>query len=807
MDRCGPAKPGAEADPSRPSATMILAPASPLTMSYSFYTLLALFIAFRLFCAALVQTYSNPDEFWQAPEVAHSLVYGNGHRTWEWWPEFKLRSFCHPILLAAFMATGEKLRILRSPLSVAAVPKVVHSCLAAVQDVAVVLLALKLYASPAFEPNATTRKAHSRFVAVCTCFALVFNWFLSWGMTRPFVNSLEASLSTVSLLLWVIALEREAIKSSNGTFRFLFLSCLIGGLNIGLRPTAAIPWVPIALHSLWSFGTKRFFARIVPAAMLGGLLGLGITVAIDSRFFGSFTFPLFSFLQLNLLSGVDRFYGSYSPYWYIVDGVPATVAVYLPMAALGVASLFKSTGNEGVKMDGRDDGRGKGKGKGEKNLSSAPLCSVQSLPAFIAAWYVFVLSLTSHKEHRFLLPIAGIVALYAGRGIFAFLRFMPPPFEWFGGIYTTLAEMLSGDRRLAGRDRGRQNERSQADEDDEDDDKASLFVLWFKRKTAPCRGDRWFSCAGLTTLALVNVIAIAYFNGFHQRGAVAVARHLALEAEAASGQLAALTTTAAALKSFDGDGGVFAASAERRAALAPLLLSASTSSSSTPALPLPLASLMGVHFLMQCHSTPYHSVIHNPLVQLRQLDCSPPIDGLFPTTVSDGETAAAARRRPQQQQQLSEAALWRKSPLALLRQFYGDRPTPPLACSARAVATAAEEAARLRQGLYRPSFFDALARALGASEPEATIGLPTHVVTFDADVDDKDREVFASWLEKNGFLNADEGTQGARRRTSERAAASFFFALHGVDAHQEAARDPSRVVVFEHECWRQLRRG
>jgi phosphatidylinositol glycan class B len=41
-------------------------------------------VVFRVLNALCVQTYFVPDEYWQGPEVAHRLVFGYGHLTWEW---------------------------------------------------------------------------------------------------------------------------------------------------------------------------------------------------------------------------------------------------------------------------------------------------------------------------------------------------------------------------------------------------------------------------------------------------------------------------------------------------------------------------------------------------------------------------------------------------------------------------------------------------------------------------------------------------------------------------------------------------
>lgn len=55
-------------------------------------------LAMRMANSLLVQTYFNPDEHWQAPEVAHRIIFGYGHLTWEW--KKGIRSYLHPMLFA-----------------------------------------------------------------------------------------------------------------------------------------------------------------------------------------------------------------------------------------------------------------------------------------------------------------------------------------------------------------------------------------------------------------------------------------------------------------------------------------------------------------------------------------------------------------------------------------------------------------------------------------------------------------------------------------------------------------------------------
>jgi hypothetical protein len=75
-----------------------------------------LLIVWRLFDSLLVQTYFVADEYYQSLEVAHWMVFGYGHLTWEWEKEVALRSVLYPSLFA-FPMFVLKVRIFLSYLS------------------------------------------------------------------------------------------------------------------------------------------------------------------------------------------------------------------------------------------------------------------------------------------------------------------------------------------------------------------------------------------------------------------------------------------------------------------------------------------------------------------------------------------------------------------------------------------------------------------------------------------------------------------------------------------------------------------
>lgn len=88
-------------------------------------------LAIRLVNALMVQTYFNPDEHWQALEVAHKITFGYGHLTWEW--KKGIRSYLHPIIFA-FLYKVLAFCHLDTPWLMMKTPRLLQSILSAVGD-------------------------------------------------------------------------------------------------------------------------------------------------------------------------------------------------------------------------------------------------------------------------------------------------------------------------------------------------------------------------------------------------------------------------------------------------------------------------------------------------------------------------------------------------------------------------------------------------------------------------------------------------------------------------------------------------
>lgn len=55
-------------------------------------------LALRVLIAVLTQTFFQPDEYFQALEPAHHLVFGYGSLTWEWLNPLPIRGILYPAL-------------------------------------------------------------------------------------------------------------------------------------------------------------------------------------------------------------------------------------------------------------------------------------------------------------------------------------------------------------------------------------------------------------------------------------------------------------------------------------------------------------------------------------------------------------------------------------------------------------------------------------------------------------------------------------------------------------------------------------
>ena len=68
-------------------------------MEFSTKKLLAIFLSIRVLMAVYSKSYHHGDETEQSVEIAHRIVFGQGHLTWEWTNPTPIRSVLHALML------------------------------------------------------------------------------------------------------------------------------------------------------------------------------------------------------------------------------------------------------------------------------------------------------------------------------------------------------------------------------------------------------------------------------------------------------------------------------------------------------------------------------------------------------------------------------------------------------------------------------------------------------------------------------------------------------------------------------------
>ena len=160
----------------------------------------------------LVRGYFTADEYWQSLEVAHRMVWGYGHLTWEW--DSALRSVCHPALYAGLYKALDLLG-LDSGWAVAYSPRLLGAVMLWLSDLGLHRVALAV---------------GGPVLAKRTVILYVGSWFVLYSGSRSYSNCVEMVLNVAALYWWV-----------KGHFLRWNLAVAVGCL---MRPTAVLTWLP-----------------------------------------------------------------------------------------------------------------------------------------------------------------------------------------------------------------------------------------------------------------------------------------------------------------------------------------------------------------------------------------------------------------------------------------------------------------------------------------------------------------------------------------------------------------------------------
>ncbi|CAL5375059.1 unnamed protein product [Camellia sinensis] len=327
---------------------------SSSSLTFSSRRIFVTCLALRMANSLLVQTYFNPDEHWQALEVAHRITFGYGHLTWEW--KKGIRSYLHPMVFA-FLYRILALFHLDTPLFMIKAPRLLQSLFAAVGDLYVYKLSHVLFGGHVAQ----------------WLFSQLTNWFMFFCFTRTLSNSLETVLTLMGLYYW------PCIRASSSEVPTVSRKwgLVVAALACAIRPTSAITWAYVGLLELLVARDrlKFIFLEVVP---VGKVLVLTLAWSLDRLMYGSWVLVPLNFLKFNFLSSGGDYYGTHKWHWYFTQGFSVMLFTFLPFSIAGL------------------------------------ILSKQWKLSGLIAWVLGLYSVLGHKEFRFVLPVLPIALMFSG---------------------------------------------------------------------------------------------------------------------------------------------------------------------------------------------------------------------------------------------------------------------------------------------------------------------------------------------------------------------------------------------------------
>ncbi|KAK4896581.1 glycosylphosphatidylinositol anchor biosynthesis [Elasticomyces elasticus] len=400
------------------------------------HTVFGLLLALRLVNALSVQTFFQPDEYFQSLEPAWQIAFGKDAGawiTWEW--REHLRSSLHPMLFAAVYRSAAQLCDLLQmagssrTVTLLAAPKMFQACIAATGDFFTWTLACKLF-------------GHASHASFATLAMTAFSPWQFHCSVRTFSNSLETTLTIAALHYWPwqwsLVTEKSKVKppqsntgldtpktmqqfksipepTSNAVTDTSFLTSAPAGLYMSLslaavacilRPTNIMIWAAIAICLLGRNIDLQKTTTLLSSAVLCGGGVLAFTLSLDWAYYGEWVFPPFKFLYFNIVQAVSGFYGHNRIDYYLTEGLPLLLTTTLPFAAIGLWQSLRP-------------------GMDRTILRGYVERQTRFVLAVAIITTVLAMTMISHKEMRFIYPLLPMLHILAARPVASFFGSVP----------------------------------------------------------------------------------------------------------------------------------------------------------------------------------------------------------------------------------------------------------------------------------------------------------------------------------------------------------------------------------------------
>lgn len=368
--------------------------ADVLCGTLSFRTACVLLLVPRLF-SAFFNLIHDCDETYNYWEPLHYLLYGEGFQTWEYSPDFALRSYLYVIAHYAFAFPLDAVGRIISPDAGKLAAFYGLRCVFALATASTEALLIHALC------KAGRRKQSWVFLALLTTSSAMF------------VSSTSFLPGTFSMYCFTLAAACVLLDRPAAVIVACASSVIVGW---SVTAVAALP------YALWVVSTTNFLKSLKVAIGATFVLILA-TAACDSFFYGQRVFSLYNFLMYNVFgSGDSSLYGTEDATFYVRNGLN-NLNVLLPLSCVGLLCFAGSLAWN----------LGKGSNDG---LRVAVACSPQ--------WFwLGAITMLPHKEERFMYVVYPLIILAASEGLCLLTLLSCQICAWLGRAFGTMQRASS----------------------------------------------------------------------------------------------------------------------------------------------------------------------------------------------------------------------------------------------------------------------------------------------------------------------------------------------------------------------------
>ncbi|KAI9095966.1 putative alpha-1,2-mannosyltransferase [Phlyctochytrium arcticum] len=335
-------------------------------------------LAFKILCVCrlVAATYSNIsdcDEVFNYWEPTHYLQYGYGMQTWEYAPQYAIRSWSYISIHAAItrlfevLLTKEKMVLFYEMRGVLAITSAFCEA--------------KLYAAIC----STFGRSIGRYFLVASIFS-----------TGMFISAAAFLPSSFAMYAVTLAAAFSLTKPSRSRTYSVILVTAIGA-TVGW-PFGAATVIPFAIEELFFLGRHLHRARLlIEAALIAFVCILVPLVAVDYFFYQKLTVVPLNIVLYNVFGGKDKgpnIFGT-EPWWFYILNCLLNFNILFPAAMVFLPLHLLNWYLKGSSMNvfARDFNR---------------MLLFRSLTVYL--WFA-IFSLQPHKEERFLFVIYPLILL------------------------------------------------------------------------------------------------------------------------------------------------------------------------------------------------------------------------------------------------------------------------------------------------------------------------------------------------------------------------------------------------------------